>query len=99
MKIYVIVTSVVIVILLGILGYGFWTGHLVKEKIQRQDTELSKANDELSRVKQQYKEPAENINTYGAILRGSSSALITGGNMMVQDFNQQQISEIDKKGH
>jgi hypothetical protein len=95
-RIYAIVTSVVIVLLLGILGYSVWTGNLVKEKVTSLDTELSNVNNELSRVRQQHREPAENINTYSMILRGSSSALVTPAVMTVQDLNQQQVSEIDK---
>ena len=97
MKVYAIIVTIIAVLALGVVGYGFWQGAKIKTAYTQKSNELSATQAKLQGIKDEYKTPAENINNISQILGKTSSAFIQPGVMQVSSFNQQSVDEINKQ--
>lgn len=89
MKVYAIIITVIAVLVLGVAGYEF-------QQHKKVSDDLNSTQVKLDGIKEQYKQPAENINRISQILGKTSNSFMHPGVMQVSSFNQPVVDEINK---
>lgn len=97
MKIYAIIITVIAILALGIIGYGFWAGQKISVKIVSLERQSKIAMDDLQKVQQEYSNSTQEIKNLSQLLRETSSSFIQPGVSSIDSFNAVSMQKIDSQ--
>lgn len=97
MKIYSIIVTIITVLALGILGYGYYTGLKIKKTLTECETQNSAYQSEIQKMRNDEQKKAEEILGLAEILRESSSSFMHAGNIKASSFNTASLDKIDQE--
>jgi hypothetical protein len=97
LKIYSIIVTIITVLALGILGYGYYTGLKIKKTLTECETQNSAYQSEIQKMRNDEQKKAEEILGLAEILRESSSSFMHAGNIKASSFNTASLDKIDQE--
>jgi len=87
MKIYAIIVTIIAVLALSLLGYGYYTGLKIKKTIADYENKIQTMHDEEEAMQQEEQKKLDEISSLAGILRESSSSFMHPGNFKASSFN------------
>jgi hypothetical protein len=97
LKIYSIIVTIITVLALAILGYGYYTGLKIKKTLTECETQNSAYQSEIQKMRNDEQKKAEEILGLAEILRESSSSFMHAGNIKASSFNTASLDKIDQE--
>jgi|GEM_PF-3133230 len=87
MKIYAIIVTIIAVLALSLLGYGYYTGLKIKKTIADYENKIQTMHDEEEAMQREKQKKLDEISSLAGILRESSSSFMHPGNFKASSFN------------
>jgi len=97
MKIYSIIVTIIAVLAVAILGYGYYAGLKIKKVIAECAKEKSTYKSEVQKMRSDEQKKAEEILGLADILRESSSSFMHAGNIKASSFDTASLDKIDQE--
>jgi len=97
MKVYSIAVTIVAVLALVILGYGYYTGLKIKKVLVECSTQNKNFQAEIQDMRSDEQKKAEEILGLAEILRESSGSFMHAGDIKASSFNTASLDKIDQE--
>jgi hypothetical protein len=97
MKIYSIIVTIIAVLALAILGYGYYTGLKIKKVLTECNTQNSAYQSEIQTMRNDEQKKTEEILGLAEVLRESSSSFMHAGDVKASSFNTASLDKIDQE--
>jgi len=97
LKTYSVIVTVIAVLALAVLGYGYYTGLKIKKALTECETQNSAYQSEIQKMRSDEQKKAEEILGLAEILRESSGSFMHAGNIKASSFNTTSLDKIDQE--